>query len=145
MREALAEADQARARGEVPVGAVAVHGGRVIGRGHNLRETARDPSAHAELIAMRAAAAYLGSWRLVNVDVYVTLEPCPMCAGALVNARVTRLVYGADDPKAGAVRTLYQLLEDPRLNHRVEVVRGVLSDDCAASLRHFFAEIRRKS
>jgi tRNA(adenine34) deaminase len=144
MREALAEADQARARGEVPVGAVAVHGGRVIGRGHNLRETARDPSAHAELIAMRAAAAYLGSWRLVNVDVYVTLEPCPMCAGALVNARVTRLVYGADDPKAGAVRTLYQLLEDPRLNHRVEVVRGVLSDDCAASLRHFFAEIRRK-
>jgi tRNA(adenine34) deaminase len=144
MREALAEADEARARGEVPVGAVAVHAGRVIGRGHNLRETARDPSAHAELTAMRAAAAYLGSWRLVDVDVYVTLEPCPMCAGALVNARVARLVYGADDPKAGAVRTLYQLLSDPRLNHRVEVVPGVLAEECAASLRDFFAQIRQK-
>jgi tRNA(adenine34) deaminase len=144
MREALVEADKARARGEVPVGAVAVHAGRVIGRGHNLRETARDPSAHAELTAMRAAAAYLGSWRLVGVDVYVTLEPCPMCAGALVNARVARLIYGADDPKAGAVRTLYQLLEDPRLNHRVQVVSGVLAAECAASLRSFFVAIRQK-
>jgi tRNA(adenine34) deaminase len=144
MREALIEADKARARGEVPVGAVAVHAGRVIGRGHNLRETARDPSAHAELTAMRAAAAYLGSWRLVDVDVYVTLEPCPMCAGALVNARVPRLVYGADDPKAGAVRTLYQLLGDARLNHRVQVVPGVLAAECAASLRDFFLAIRQK-
>jgi tRNA(adenine34) deaminase len=144
MREALAEADKARARGEVPVGAVAVHAGRIIGRGHNLRETARDPSAHAELSAMRAAAAYLGSWRLVDVSIYVTLEPCPMCAGALVNARVPRLVYGADDPKAGAIRTLYQLASDERLNHRVEVISGVLADDCAASLRDFFAQIRRK-
>jgi tRNA(adenine34) deaminase len=144
MREALLEAEKARARGEVPVGAVAVLDGAVIGRGHNLRETARDPSAHAELTAMRAAAAYLGSWRLVNVDIYVTLEPCPMCAGALVNARVQRLFYGADDPKAGAVRTLYQLVEDPRLNHRVEVVSGLLADDCAALLRGFFANIRRK-
>jgi tRNA(adenine34) deaminase len=116
----------------------------VIGRGHNLRETARDPSAHAELTAMRAAAAYLGSWRLVDVDVYVTLEPCPMCAGALVNARVARLVYGADDPKAGAVRTLYQLLEDARLNHRVQVVPGVMAAECAASLRDFFLAIRQK-
>jgi tRNA(adenine34) deaminase len=144
MREALREADKARARGEVPVGAVAVQAGRIIGRGHNLRETARDPSAHAELTAMRAAAAYLGSWRLLGVDIYVTLEPCPMCAGALVNARVARLFYGADDPKAGAVRTLYQLASDVRLNHRVEVISGVLADDCAASLRDFFAQIRRK-
>lgn len=144
MREALAEAELARARGEVPVGAVAVHNGIVIGRGHNLRETARDPSAHAELTAMRAAAAYLGSWRLVGVTIYVTLEPCPMCAGALVNARVERLVYGADDPKAGAIRTLYQLAEDARLNHRVAVVSGVLAEECAGSLRSFFANIRRK-
>ena len=144
MREALREADKARARGEVPVGAVAVHGGRIIGRGHNLRETARDPSAHAELTAMRAAAAYLGSWRLVDVAIYVTLEPCPMCAGALVNARVSRLFYGADDPKAGAIRTLYQLTSDPRLNHRVEVISGLLADDCAAALRDFFARIRQK-
>jgi tRNA(adenine34) deaminase len=144
MREALREADKARARGEVPVGAVAVLDGVVIGRGHNLRETARDPSAHAELTAMRAAAAYLGRWRLVGVEIYVTLEPCPMCAGALVNARVERLVYGADDPKAGAVRTLYQLVSDARLNHRVEVVSGVLADDCAAQLREFFAQVRRK-
>jgi tRNA(adenine34) deaminase len=144
MREALREADKARTRGEVPVGAVAVRAGQIIGRGHNLRETARDPSAHAELTAMRAAAAYLGSWRLVDVSIYVTLEPCPMCAGALVNARVARLVYGADDPKAGAVRTLYQLATDARLNHRVEVISGVLADDCAESLRAFFAQIRAK-
>jgi tRNA(adenine34) deaminase len=144
MREALVEAAKAQTRGEVPVGAVAVLDGAVIGRGHNLRETSRDPSAHAELTAMRAAAAYLGSWRLVNVDIYVTLEPCPMCAGALVNARVQRLFYGADDPKAGAVRSLYQLVEDARLNHRVEVVSGILADDCGAVLRAFFANIRRK-
>src|SRR3954463_1812093 len=112
MLEALREAALAQARGEVPVGAVAVLDGQIIGRGHNLRETARDPSAHAELIAMRAAAAYLSSWRLVGVSIYVTLEPCPMCAGALVNARVARLVYGPEDPKAGAVRTFYQLCED---------------------------------
>jgi len=144
MHEALAEAAKAGQRGEVPVGAVAVLDGVIIGRGHNLRETARDPSAHAELTAMRAAAAYLGSWRLVGVDIYVTLEPCPMCAGALVNSRVPRLVYGADDPKAGAVRTLYQLLSDTRLNHRVEVVSGVLAEECADSLRAFFVKIRKK-
>jgi tRNA(adenine34) deaminase len=144
MQEALAEAEQAAERGEVPVGAVAVYAGRIIGRGHNLRETARDPSAHAELTAMRAAAAYLSSWRLVGVTIYVTLEPCPMCAGALVNSRVERLVYGAADPKAGAVRTLYQLCEDARLNHRVEVVPGVLADACAAQLREFFAAVRKK-
>ncbi len=144
MDEALAEAAKAGARGEVPVGAVAVHGGRIIGRGHNLRETSRDPSAHAELTAMRAAAAYLSSWRLVGVSIYVTLEPCPMCAGALVNARVERLVYGADDPKAGAVKTLYRLLEDPRLNHRLEVTSGVRGEACAKQLRNFFSSIRAK-
>jgi tRNA(adenine34) deaminase len=144
MREALREAELAAARGEVPVGAVAVLDGRVIGRGHNLRETSRDPSAHAELIAMRAAAAYLSSWRLIDVQLYVTLEPCPMCAGAIVNARVPRVIYGADDPKAGAVRTLYTLLSDPRLNHRTEVVSGVLVDECAGQLKRFFSAIRRK-
>ncbi|HEX5658846.1 MAG TPA: tRNA adenosine(34) deaminase TadA [Polyangiales bacterium] len=144
MREALREAELAAARGEVPVGAVAVLDGRVIGRGHNLRETARDPSAHAELIAMRAAAAYLSSWRLIDVHLYVTLEPCPMCAGAIVNARVPRLIYGADDPKAGAIRTLYTLASDPRLNHRTEVAAGVLAEDCAAQLKSFFGAIRKK-
>ena len=144
MREALAEAALAAARGEVPVGAIAVLEDRIIGRGHNLRETARDPSAHAELIAMRAAAAYLSSWRLVGVTLYVTLEPCPMCAGAIVNARVPRVVYGADDPKAGAVRSLYQLLEDPRLNHRAQVLPGVMSDACAAQLRGFFERVRTR-
>jgi tRNA(adenine34) deaminase len=144
MREALREAARAQARGEVPVGAVAVLDGRIVGRGHNLRETARDPSAHAELIAMRAAAAYLASWRLVGVQLYVTLEPCPMCAGAIVNARVARVVYGADDPKAGAVRSLYRLLEDSRLNHRPIVEPGLLADECAAQLRSFFGAIRAK-
>ncbi|MDB4991022.1 MAG: tRNA-specific adenosine-34 deaminase [Myxococcaceae bacterium] len=144
MREALREAARAQARGEVPVGAVAVLAGEIIGRGHNLRETARDPSAHAELTAMRAAAAYLSSWRLVGVSIYVTLEPCPMCAGAAVNSRVARLIYGADDPKAGAVRSLYRLLEDSRLNHRPEVVTGVLAEDCAKQLKAFFGAIRAK-
>jgi tRNA(adenine34) deaminase len=144
MQQALLEAQKASARGEVPVGAVAVYEGRIIGRGHNLRETARDPSAHAELTAMRAAAAYLSSWRLVGVTIYVTLEPCPMCAGALVNARVPRLVYGADDPKAGAVRTLYNLVEDARLNHRLEVTSGVLAEACAKQLQDFFAAVRAR-
>jgi tRNA(adenine34) deaminase len=140
----MAEAAHAEARGEVPVGSVAVFGGEIVGRGHNLRETARDPAAHAELTAMRAAAAYLGSWRLSGVTIYVTLEPCPMCAGALVNARVERLVYGAADPKAGAVRSLFQLTEDTRLNHRVEVEVGVLESECAEQLRGFFAGVREK-
>ncbi len=144
MQEAMREAALAAARGEVPVGAVVVLDGRVIGRGHNLRETSRDPSAHAELIAMRAAAAYMSSWRLIDVQLYVTLEPCPMCAGAIVNARVPRVIYGADDPKAGAVRTLYTLLNDPRLNHRVEVVPGVLAEECAGQLKSFFGAIRKK-
>ncbi len=144
MRQALAEAARAGARGEVPVGAVAVRGNQAIASGHNLRETAQDPTAHAELIAIRAAAARLGTWRLSGVTIYVTLEPCPMCAGALVNARVARLVYGADDPKAGAVRSLMQLVEDPRLNHRVEVEAAVLREECAEQLSAFFAALRTR-
>ena len=143
MRLALAEADRAAAKEEVPVGAVVIDaGGGLVGAGHNLREQAQDPTAHAEMIALRAAAARLGSWRLTGTTMYVTLEPCAMCAGALVNARVTRLVYGCDDPKAGAVRTLYQLAEDARLNHRLSVTSGVLAAECADRLRQFFAKLR---
>jgi len=142
MREAMAEAARAEARGEVPVGAVVVVDGRVVGRGHNLRETLQDPTAHAELLAIRAASAWTGSWRLVGATCYVTLEPCAMCAGALVLARVARVVYGCDDPKAGAVRTLYELGADPRLNHRFPVVAGVLGDACAGQLSGFFRRIR---
>jgi len=142
MRLALAAAEQAAARGEVPVGAVVVVGGEVVAVAHNQRETDNDPTAHAEIVALRAAAARLASWRLVDAELYVTMEPCPMCAGAIVNARVRRVVYGCDDPKAGAVRTLFQLLDDPRLNHRVEVVPGVLGAESAALLRSFFSRLR---
>jgi tRNA(adenine34) deaminase len=144
MRAAMVEAAFAAERGEVPVGSVAVYEGRVIGVGHNLRETARDPSAHAELIAMRAAAAYLGRWRLSGVTIFVTLEPCTMCAGALVNARVDRLVFGALDPKAGAVHSLYRIVEDVRLNHRMAVCAGILGEACAEQLKTFFAAVRAK-
>jgi tRNA(adenine34) deaminase len=144
MREALAEADLAEARGEVPIGAVIVKDGAVIARGHNLRETSQDPSAHAELIAMRAAAARLGTFRLEGTTCYVTLEPCPMCAGALVLARVPRVVYGCEDPKAGATTTLYQIGSDTRLNHRFELVPGVLREACAEKLSAFFAKVRAK-
>ena len=142
MRRALAEAEAAAAAGEVPVGAVVVVGDQILGCGHNRREGAQDPTAHAEIVAIRAAAAALGSWRLGDATLYVTQEPCPMCAGAIVNARLRRLVFGCLNPKAGAVRTLYTLCEDPRLNHRVEVVGGVLGDDCGARLRSFFATLR---
>jgi tRNA(adenine34) deaminase len=145
MQEAIAEAARAEARGEVPVGCVLVRDGEVFARGHNHRERAQDPTAHAELVAIRAAAARLGSFRLIGVTCYVTLEPCPMCAGALVNARVPRVVYGAADPKAGALRTLYQLGEDPRLNHRFEVVPGVCAEACAQQLTGFFERIRAAS
>jgi tRNA(adenine34) deaminase len=145
MREALAEADRAAALGEVPVGAVAVHGGRVIARGQNLRERSQDPTAHAELIALRAAAHRLGTFRLSDVTMYVTLEPCPMCAGALVNARMGRVVWGCDDPKAGATKTLYQIGNDPRLNHRFKMTQGVLEAECAERLSGFFEALRRKA
>jgi tRNA(adenine34) deaminase len=142
MRLALAVAAEGAERGEVPVGAVVVVRGEVIAVAHNQRETQNDPTAHAEIVAMRAAAARLGSWRLIDADLYVTMEPCPMCAGAIVNARVRRLIYGCDDPKAGAVRTLFQLLDDQRLNHRVEVVPGVLALESAGLLKSFFSRLR---
>ena len=140
MREAVAQAEQAERIAEVPIGCVIVHdpAQRVIGRGYNRRETDHDPTAHAEVLALREASRVLGHWRLLDCTLYVTLEPCPMCAGAIVNARVPRLVYGCDDPKAGAVRTLYQICEDARLNHRVDVTPGVLADECAGVLQRFF-------
>jgi tRNA(adenine34) deaminase len=146
MREAMAEAALAADAGDVPVGCVLVHDGAIIARAHNHRQRAQDPTAHAELIALRAASQVLGSFRMIGVTAYVTLEPCPMCAGALVNARVPRVVYGCDDPKAGAVRSLYNIGTDPRLNHRFELLPGVLAGDCAAQLSGFFADLRiRKS
>lgn len=142
MREALAEAHAAAAEGEVPIGAVVVYEGEIIARAHNRRELDEDPSAHAEFSAMVAAARALGRWRLTGCTVYVTLEPCVMCAGLMVNARVTRCVYGAADPKAGALGSLYQLNVDRRLNHAFEVTAGVLSNECTGVLKAFFAELR---
>jgi tRNA(adenine34) deaminase len=144
MRQALTHAEQALQEDEVPVGAVIAHGHRVIGAGWNQREALQDPTAHAEMIAITQAAASLGSWRLEDCTLYVTLEPCPMCAGALVQSRIARVVYGARDSKAGAVDSLFRLLDDPRLNHRAEVTGGVLSDQCGAILSHFFQEKRRQ-
>jgi tRNA(adenine34) deaminase len=145
MREAIAEAEAAAAAGDVPVGCVVVDAsGAIIGRGRNRREVDQDPTAHAEVDALRRAAAALGHWRLEGATVFVTLEPCPMCAGALVNARVARLVYGCADPKAGAVDTLFTIGRDPRLNHRFEVAGGVLGEACAGLLKAFFAGLRQR-
>ena len=138
MRLALEEAEAAAAEGEVPIGAVVVCDGEVVARAHNRRETDADPSAHAEFAAMVAAARALGRWRLTGCTVYVTLEPCLMCAGLMVNARVGRCVYGAADPKGGAVGTLYDVSHDERLNHEFEVTSGVLADEAATMLRDFF-------
>ena len=143
MAWALAEAERAEGVGDVPVGAVVLGpDGRVLARGHNRREVDGDPTAHAELLAVRAAAATTGSWRLVGATVVVTLEPCCMCAGALVSARVARVVFGAADPKAGACGSLYNLCVDPRLNHQIEVTPGVREAECAALLAGFFARRR---
>jgi tRNA(adenine34) deaminase len=144
MAIALAEARAAVSHGDVPVGAVAVDGGVVVGRRHNERELRGDPTAHAEILALRDAARALGTWRLDTVTLVVSLEPCPMCAGALVAARVARLVFGAADPKAGSCGSLYNLCVDPRLNHEVEVLPGVLSGESAALLASFFAERRTR-
>ena len=144
MGEALMLARKAAALGEVPVGSVAVKDGVVIGRGYNRREIDQDPFSHAELIAMREAAATLKVWRQTGVTVYVTLEPCAMCAGAMVQSRVDRLVFGAFDPKAGAVGSLYNLAVDPRHNHRVEVTGGVMSEACSQALKIFFANLRAR-
>jgi tRNA(adenine34) deaminase len=143
MREALALAREAGERGEVPVGAVALFEGRIVGRGQNAREGARDPTAHAELLAVQEAARTLGRWRLTGVTVVVTLEPCAMCAGAMVLARIDRLVYAASDPKAGAVGSLLDLSADPRLNHRYAVERGLLAEEAGALLKAFFQARRR--
>ena len=142
MSIALDEACAAAAAGDVPVGAVIVIDDHIVGRGRNRREVDRDPTAHAEIVALREAAQVLGQWR-VEGTLVVTQEPCPMCAGALVNARVARLVYGCPNPKAGAVATLYQIVSDARLNHRVEVKSGVRASECAEVLQQFFAELRR--
>lgn len=143
MRLALQEAERALAEDEVPIGAVMIHDDRVIASAHNQREQLRDPTAHAEMIAITQAAASLNSWRLEQCTLYVTLEPCSMCAGAIVLARIPRVVYGAADPKAGAVQSLYQLLSDSRLNHRAELVSGVLADQCGGLLSRFFEDKRR--
>lgn len=146
MARALALAEEAAAAGDVPVGAVVVdeQSGEILGEGHNQRVSSDDPTAHAEIVALRAAAQRRGSWRLDATRLYVTLEPCPMCAGALVNARVDWLVYGCDDTKAGAVRSLYALCDDPRLNHRLRITRGIDSDQAAKLLSDFFAARRRE-
>ncbi|MFN8024152.1 MAG: tRNA adenosine(34) deaminase TadA [Acidimicrobiales bacterium] len=142
MRVALDEARAAEVHGDVPVGAVVVHDGRMIAARHNERELTGDPTAHAEVLAIRDAAAAIGHWRLLDCTLYVTLEPCAMCAGAIVNARVARVVYGATDPKAGAVRSLFELADDARLNHRAVIDRGVLADESSALLKAFFAARR---
>jgi tRNA(adenine34) deaminase len=142
MRQALDQAREAAERGEVPVGAVIEHGGEVIAAAGNEREQRKDPTAHAEIIAIRQAAAYLGGWRLPNCTIYVTIEPCPMCAGAIYQARIERLVYGAVDEKAGAAGTLFDITRDARLNHYTEVKGGVMADQTAALLRDFFSDRR---
>ena len=144
MQMALAEARKAYQRAEVPIGAVVVCNDQVVGRGFNLREQTQDPTSHAEMIALREAAKNEASWRLEDCQLYVTLEPCPMCAGAILQSRIKRLVYGASDPKAGAVRSLYQLLDDHRFNHQVEVEAGVLEKESAQLLKDFFRELRQR-
>ena len=142
MQEALAEAHGAEAAGEVPVGAVVVQGSEIVGRGANRMIGSHDPSAHAEIVALREAAQRLANYRLTGCTLYVTMEPCAMCAGAAVLARLDRLVYGCDDPKAGAVRTLFRLADDLRLNHRIKITQGVLLEECAALMREFFQKKR---
>lgn len=142
MREALAEAVLASQKGDVPVGAVAVRDGQIIGRGHNRKEELKDPTAHAEMIALQEAVRTLGGWRLIGVTLYCTMEPCPMCAGAMVQARLSRLVYAVADPKAGAAGSVVDLLRNERLNHRVEVIAGVLAEEAEELTRRFFEELR---
>ena len=142
MEAALALADEAAGRDEVPVGAVVTKEDHIIGEGYNLRKGTTDPTAHAEMIAIREASKAVGDWRLEGTALYVTMEPCPMCAGAIINARIPVVVYGCDDPKAGAVRTLYTLLNDSRLNHRAEVIFGVLAEQAEKRLKEFFKKLR---
>jgi tRNA(adenine34) deaminase len=145
MSVALELAREAYALGEVPVGAIVVREGRIISRAFNLRETRSDPTAHAERLALTLAGEALGTWRLEGCTLYVTLEPCPMCSGAIVQARITRVVYAAADPKAGACDSLYRLVSDPRLNHQATITRGVLAEPCSELLSLFFRERRPKN
>lgn len=145
MRQALAEARIALKKGEVPVGAVVVHEDKIIGRGHNQVECLNDPTAHAEIIAIGAAATYLNSWRLSGASLYVTLEPCAMCTGALVLARIDRLIFSAKDPKTGACGSLFNIVQDPRLNHVVQVLPGVLEPESSRLMQAFFEKLRQRS
>ena len=145
MRTAIDQAYIAEENGDVPIGCVIVHENRVIAKAYNQREQLHDPTAHAEIIALTQAAEYIGNWRLHDCTIYVTLEPCPMCAGALVLGRLDRLVYGTDDPKTGAVKSLYNIVQDERLNHRLEVTSGILADDCKAQLQAFFQRRRQEN
>lgn len=144
MGKAIEEAKIAAAVGEIPVGAVIIYQKKAIARAYNLRETLPCATAHAELLAIEKACRALGRWRLTGCTLYVTVEPCPMCAGAIVNSRLDRVVYGCDDPKGGAVRSLFQIVDNPALNHRVEVTAGIRADECAAIMRDFFRSRRRK-
>ena len=144
MKQAIVEAEIARSKGEVPIGAVIVKDDTIIGRGHNLRETTKDPLAHAEIIAIKDASEHLNAWRLLDCTLYVTLEPCPMCAGAIVQSRLKRVVFGTVDPKAGCAGTLMNLLQEPRFNHEAELTYGILQDECSSLLTDFFRELRRK-
>jgi tRNA(adenine34) deaminase len=145
MQAALRQAEIAEENGDVPIGAVIVHNGQIIAKAYNQREQLKDPTAHAEIIALTQAAAALETWRLNDCTIYVTLEPCTMCAGALVLARLDRLVYGCDDPKTGAVKSLYNIVTDERLNHQLEVTSGVLAEDCTALLQQFFLRRRNEN
>ena len=142
MQKALKEANAAAAEGEVPIGAVIVRGGEIIARAHNLTETSKDPTAHAEVLAIREAARVLGGWRLIGCDLYVTVEPCSMCAGAIVWSRIERLYIGAMDPKAGACGSLYNIPCDSRLNHNVEIETGLMGEECSRLMKDFFRKLR---
>lgn len=144
MKEALKEAYKAFKLGEVPIGAIIVRDDEIIARGHNLRESSKDPTAHAEILAIKRASEALGGWRLTNCDLYVTIEPCPMCAGAIVMARIDRVFIGSMDPKGGAVGSLYNIVDDERLNHRSEIIYDVLKDECSDIMKKFFKSLRRK-
>lgn len=143
MREALQEAEVAQSKGEVPIGCVIVRDGEVIARGHNLRESLNDPTAHAEILAIRAAGQVLNDWRMIGCTLYVTIEPCPMCAGALLQSRVEHVVFGATDPKAWADRSLREIVQNPGLNHRMEVTEGVLAPACSQIMKEFFRAKRK--
>jgi tRNA(adenine34) deaminase len=145
MKLAIEQAQIAEENGDVPIGAIIVYENQIIGKAYNQREQLQDPTAHAEIIALTQAAAFLESWRLHGCTMYVTLEPCPMCAGALVLARIDRLVYGCDDPKTGAIKSLYNIVTDERLNHTIDVVSGVLSEECSSLLQQFFRQQRNKN